>query len=293
MSGFYLMHRGWRSNPVFKDEPCSEREAWLWLIEEAAYQQRRKRVGSTIVTVERGQIATSTRFIAEAWGWTHSKARRFLERLENEAMIGTATDTGVTVITLCNYERFQSPDQATDTPTGTEPTQDRHSTDTNENERNKGKEGKKERGGESAPVADASAAPSEPAPSPAGDLFADPPPNPTPPPAEPKPPKASRLDAGWTLPDEWRDWATEKGASPDAITREAEKFRDYWHAKAGADARKADWYATWRNWMRRSLDNPRSGDRHGSHRQNDRAADRPVHSNAWAAVAQRDIAGRA
>lgn len=140
MSGFYLMHRGWRDNPVFKDEPCSEREAWLWMIEEAAYQDRRKRVGSTIVTVRRGQIATSTRFVADAWGWTHSKARRFLERLENEGMIGTATDTGVTVITLCNYERFQAPDQGADTLIGIAPAQERHSTGTNEKERKQRKE---------------------------------------------------------------------------------------------------------------------------------------------------------
>lgn len=31
----------------------------------------------------------------------------------------------------------------------------------------------------------------------------------------------------------------------------AESFRDYWCAKGGADARKADWDATWRNWVRR------------------------------------------
>lgn len=28
-------------------------------------------------------------------------------------------------------------------------------------------------------------------------------------------------------------------------------FRDYWRAKAGKDALKADWEATWRNWCRR------------------------------------------
>src|SRR5690606_5110201 len=29
-------------------------------------------------------------------------------------------------------------------------------------------------------------------------------------------------------------------------------FRDYWHGVAGAAARKADWPATWRNWIRRA-----------------------------------------
>ena len=31
---------------------------------------------------------------------------------------------------------------------------------------------------------------------------------------------------------------------------EAAKFADFWHAKAGKDAAKLDWCATWRNWCR-------------------------------------------
>jgi uncharacterized protein YdaU (DUF1376 family) len=34
--------------------------------------------------------------------------------------------------------------------------------------------------------------------------------------------------------------------------RESEAFIDYWTAKAGRDATKLDWLATWRNWCRNS-----------------------------------------
>ena len=34
----------------------------------------------------------------------------------------------------------------------------------------------------------------------------------------------------------------------------AYKFRDYWLAKAGKDGAKLDWSATWRNWVRNSLE---------------------------------------
>jgi hypothetical protein len=34
------------------------------------------------------------------------------------------------------------------------------------------------------------------------------------------------------------------------IDTEHKKFIDYWAAKAGRDATKVDWNATWRNWMR-------------------------------------------
>jgi len=38
------------------------------------------------------------------------------------------------------------------------------------------------------------------------------------------------------------------------MSREAERFRDYWIAKPGKDGVKLDWAATWRNWMRRFAD---------------------------------------
>ena len=61
--------------------------------------------------------------------------------------------------------------------------------------------------------------------------------------------RATRLPADWTLPDEWREWA--KHDRPDLdIARTAERFLDYWTAKGGSGARKLDWFATWRNWVR-------------------------------------------
>lgn len=81
-------------------------------------------------------------------------------------------------------------------------------------------------------------------------------------PAAPPTPKTakeangSRLPADWKLPDDWRAWA--KAKRPDvSADEEADKFADFWHAKAGKDGRKADWLGTWRNWIRRA-DAPRS-----------------------------------
>lgn len=61
----------------------------------------------------------------------------------------------------------------------------------------------------------------------------------------------SRLPADWALPADWREWA--RAERPDIDPdREAENFADYWHGVAGAKGRKADWFATWRNWIRRA-----------------------------------------
>ena len=75
--------------------------------------------------------------------------------------------------------------------------------------------------------------------------------------AQPAPKKSSgttgtRLPENFQVPDDWIDWATdERPDIPPADMRTvAESFVDYWAAKAGAAARKVDWQATWRNWVR-------------------------------------------
>lgn len=72
--------------------------------------------------------------------------------------------------------------------------------------------------------------------------------------APPKTKRVPRLPDDWRLPKGWGDWALEN--RPDMtdadVRHQAACFADYWHGKAGADARKADWEATWRNWIRRA-----------------------------------------
>lgn len=65
--------------------------------------------------------------------------------------------------------------------------------------------------------------------------------------------KATRLPIAMQLPDDWLSFAqTERQWEPPTIEGEFQQFLDYWHAKAGRDALKTDWLATWRNWCRRS-----------------------------------------
>lgn len=61
---------------------------------------------------------------------------------------------------------------------------------------------------------------------------------------------------GTRIPDDFvcdLEWAMREGLTLSEASREAESFRDYWIAKAGKDATKQDWPATWRNWVRNQL----------------------------------------
>lgn len=70
-----------------------------------------------------------------------------------------------------------------------------------------------------------------------------------------KPPstRGTRLPADWQLPKAWGEWALNEvpGWTTDHVRKVGEMFGDYWRSKAGKDAAKADWMATWRNWVRR------------------------------------------
>jgi hypothetical protein len=63
----------------------------------------------------------------------------------------------------------------------------------------------------------------------------------------------TRLPADWKLPKTWGEWALEERPELTAefVRKEAEKFKDHWLANANRrEGKKADWLATWRNWIR-------------------------------------------
>jgi hypothetical protein len=68
-------------------------------------------------------------------------------------------------------------------------------------------------------------------------------------------PKGHRLPDDWWPTEEDRAWFRDK--CPDLEGRGTsltEEFRDYWHSRAGKEARKIDWSKTWRNRMREKQD---------------------------------------
>ena len=73
----------------------------------------------------------------------------------------------------------------------------------------------------------------------------------------PRGPSRSTAGTRWPgdadLPDDWLDWTIRErpGWSAADVREVYARFRDYWIAKPGKDGRKADWFATWRNWIRK------------------------------------------
>ena len=73
--------------------------------------------------------------------------------------------------------------------------------------------------------------------------------------AKPKQPRGTRLPADW-VPTEAQILYC-KTERPDLRPEwVAANFRDFWISKAGSDAVKLDWDATWRNWVRKEREQP-------------------------------------
>ena len=106
-------------------------------------------------------------------------------------------------------------------------------------------------------------------------------------PSAPPRKKASRLPDDWRPDREYLEAA--KLINPD-LTQEwfvqvAHKFKDYWIAKAGKDATKADWLATWRNWVRREMENtkpPTQPRPHDPHDSRSRTLEQDLTDRSWA-----------
>jgi hypothetical protein len=116
--GVFAVDRGIFDHLIFADEPYTEREAWLWLVGEAAWKPKRIRTPHGMVQLERGQLVHSQRFLAEKWRWDRSRVRNFLALLDSEKMAtqlrpsldpaSTQQKAQVTnILTICNYDKYQ------------------------------------------------------------------------------------------------------------------------------------------------------------------------------------------
>lgn len=106
--GVFAVDRGiWDHDALVSADPFSRREAWLWLLSEAAWKPHKRRIAGKAIEVRRGQVAASLRFMASKWRWTEARVRRFLSCLISSEMVDAKTDAGLTVITICNYDAYQ------------------------------------------------------------------------------------------------------------------------------------------------------------------------------------------
>ena len=109
-NGFYPMRRGWLDDPLLnvRKDKYDRRSAWVWLLENARYQDGALTVAEQHIPIKRGQLYHSVRFMAKAWGWDEKTVRNFLRSLNSAARIRCGQSAGQNLITICNYDEIMS-----------------------------------------------------------------------------------------------------------------------------------------------------------------------------------------
>ena len=138
-TGWFAVKHGITGHPLFRRRP--ERLAiWIWLVDNAAWKETEHDVNGVMLTVPRGAVSASLRRIADDTGTSLQVVRGFLRRLQECKMINTAVTHGRTIITLCNYDKYQDVKEVSNTAPNTAATQQQHIKEQINNSSTKGAE---------------------------------------------------------------------------------------------------------------------------------------------------------
>ena len=144
MAGWISLNRSIQKHWIYEEERTfSKYEAWLDLLFMVNHKNGKTPIGNQLVDVKRGQRITSIKKLSEHWGWSRSKVNSFLKMLESDDMITFKTTSKYTLVTIVNYDFYQSEKNRKNiNPTSNEhqsdinPTSNEHQSDTNNNVNN-------------------------------------------------------------------------------------------------------------------------------------------------------------
>lgn len=170
------------------------------------------------ISINRGEFVTSLQALSDETGLSVSKVRTALKKLEMTNVITNTSSNKYRLISIINYNKYQCCNKLNNKQTTSNSHAESQSNNnqiaTTNNKNNSKKDISKDISKKERKV-------------------------------------GSRLPDDWELPKEWGDWAFDKmGMNEEEINSQEDTFKDHWIAKAGKDATKKDWYATWRNWCR-------------------------------------------
>ena len=137
MSGYARFHRSIVGHPAFRND--AESMAFAYMVLRAAWQPVRVRYKGKAIELQRGQLAMSVRDLADAMDRDKGWVERLLKRCKAEGMCETHAETGVMVITICNYDKFQAANDGSETPRKTPKKTDARQTQDTEQRREEGK----------------------------------------------------------------------------------------------------------------------------------------------------------
>lgn len=115
--GYILLYRQIIENEFWKEKPFTRGQAWVDLLMKANFKDAKTIIKGQVVTIKRGQVLRAESSLAEDWGWSRGKVRRFLKQLVDAGMItknGTASGTAITIVKYAFFQDWRPADGTTD-----------------------------------------------------------------------------------------------------------------------------------------------------------------------------------
>ncbi|MFT8352420.1 hypothetical protein [Clostridium saccharoperbutylacetonicum] len=107
MAGWQKIYRDIQDHWLWEDKPFSRGQAWIDLILTVNHEDNKALIDGELLEVKRGSKITSLRKLADQWGWSTTKVKKFLEQLEKDKMITYKSDNKKTFLTIENYSVYQ------------------------------------------------------------------------------------------------------------------------------------------------------------------------------------------
>jgi len=111
--GWVSIHRKFFYNKLWLSEQFTKSQAWIDLFANANHIDGSFFVRGNEIKIKRGQIGWSELTMSARWKWSRNKVRRFLSWLENERQVEQQKTKITTIITILNYDKYQSMEQQT------------------------------------------------------------------------------------------------------------------------------------------------------------------------------------
>ncbi len=105
--GYVKIYREIFDNWIWEDKPFSKGQAWIDLILLAKFKDEKFAFKDSVVEGKRGTVYKSISNLADRWGWSRDKVRRFLRQLESDGSVQLKPTVHNTSITVINYSIYQ------------------------------------------------------------------------------------------------------------------------------------------------------------------------------------------
>ncbi|MDM0609454.1 hypothetical protein QTH09_00245 [Clostridium perfringens] len=107
VEGWLKLYRSIQNHWLWEDKPFSRGQAFVDLLLMANHKDNKILFNGELIEIKRGSRITSLRQLSDAWGWSTTKVKKFLELLEKENMITVKSDNKKTLVTIENYGIYQ------------------------------------------------------------------------------------------------------------------------------------------------------------------------------------------